>query len=420
MTDKKFQKPTGTQDIFDENQRYFSQIRNVSERIAREYNFKTIETPIIEEESLFEESVGQTTDIVQKEMFTFETQGEDRLALRPEGTASIVRSYIENDFYKKSQPVKLYYCGPFFRYERPQKGRYRQFHQFGMEILGKGSPALDAQLIQSFHQIFRELDLDVIFRINSLGDENCRPEYKEELKKALEPDLENLCDNCQKRYESNPLRILDCKNEECSEIAQNAPQIVDHLCKSCKNKFKSVLEFLDEMKIPYDMDPFLVRGLDYYTNTVFEIFSEELGDLALGGGGRYDKLVEILGGRETPACGGAMGIERMVRAMKQSGTKTEENKKKIFLAQLGISAKKEAFRLFEEFRKEGVPVYESMGRDSLKSQMARADKLGADYTLILGRQECIKNQIIIREMESGKQETVPLDSIVEEVKKRIK
>lgn len=419
MANNEYKKPTGTQDIYGEKQRYFQKIREVAKEISYEYNFEEIKTPIIEEEDLFTRSVGDNTDIVQKEMYTFKTKGDDKLALRPEGTASIVRSYIENDFYKKPQPVKLFYFGPFFRYERPQKGRYRQFHQFGLEVLGKESPALDSQLIKVFYNIFEKLGLDVAVKVNSIGDDNCRPEYIKTLKKALKKDKKDLCEHCQRRFDENPLRILDCKNEKCQEITRNAPQIVDHLCKSCKKKFKAVLEYLDGMDIPYELDPFLVRGLDYYTNTVFEFYAKD-DNLALGGGGRYDKLVELMGGRETPALGGAMGVERIAELMEEEGVELEDKSKKVFLAQLGNSAKKRAFELFEEFRKEGVPVYESMGRDSLKAQMARADKLGAKYTLILGKQECIKNQIIIREMKTGKQETVPLEGVVKEIKKRIK
>jgi histidyl-tRNA synthetase len=418
MTQKEIKKPTGTQDIYGQNQKYFQRVENVFYQVAKEYNFEKIETPIIEEESLFTTSVGETTDIVQKEMYTFKTKGDDKLALRPEGTASIVRSYIENDFYKKPQPVKLFYFGPFFRYERPQKGRYRQFYQFGLEVLGKKAPALDAQIIKVLAETFKELNLKIKIKVNSLGDDNCRPDYKKKLKAALKPDKDKLCEDCQRRFDTNPLRILDCKNETCQQIVRNVPQIVDHLCKSCKKDFKAVLEYLDEMDLPYELDPFLVRGLDYYTNTVFEFFTED-GDLALGGGGRYDKLVELLGGRETPAIGGAVGVERVVEAMQEQSIKLEDTSKKIFLAQLGKTAKKKAFKLFEDFRKEGIPVYESMGRDSLKSQMAKADKLGAEYTLILGRQECIKDQIIIREMKTGKQHTVKLDNIIDEIKKRL-
>ncbi len=418
MAKKEYQKPTGTQDIYGKKQRYFEKIEKVSWEVSQEYNFERIQTPIIEEKELFERSVGDQTDIVQKEMYVFETKGGDKLALRPEGTASIVRSYIENDFYKKPQPVKFFYFGPFFRYERPQKGRYRQFHQFGLEVLGKNSPALDSQLIQVFYQIFKRLDLEVVAKVNSLGDDNCRPDYIKDLKKALKKDKDDLCEHCQKRYNDNPLRILDCKNETCKEIVQNAPQMVDNLCKSCKKKFQSVLEYLDEMDIPYELDPFLVRGLDYYTNTVFEFFAED-GELALGGGGRYDKLVELMGGRETPALGGAVGVERVAEFMEENEIELDDRSKKVFLAQLGSSAKKKAFEIFEDFREAGIPVYESMGRDSLKAQMSRADKLGAKYTLILGKQECIKDQIIIREMKTGKQETVPLENIVEEIKKRI-
>lgn len=418
MANQNYQKPTGTRDIFGEDQRYFQRVEDISKRISSEYNFEKIDTPIFETEDLFISSVGRQTDIAQKEMYAFVTKGEDKLALRPEGTASVVRSYIENDFYTKPQPVKFYYFGPFFRYERPQKGRYRQFYQFGLEILGKKSPALDSQLIQVFYQIFKKLGLKTIVKINSIGDDNCRPEYEKELKKFLKINKENLCKHCQKRFDENPLRILDCKNEKCREIVEEAPQAVDHLCKSCNKNFKEVLEFLDELEVPYQLDPFLVRGLDYYTNTVFEFFIEKE-DLALGGGGRYDKLVESLGGRETPACGGAIGVDRVVQKMIDKNISLKNSEKKVFLAQLGSSAKRKAFELFEKFREAGIPVYESMGRDSLKSQMSRADKLGAKYTLILGNQECIKNQIIIREMKTGKQETVEIDKAVKEIKKRL-
>lgn len=418
MSKEEIQKVTGTQDIYGETQKYFQKIEDVSQMVSKEYNFEKIETPIVEKAELFIKSVGETTDIVQKEMFSFTSKGYEKLVLRPEGTASIVRSFIENDFYKKPQPVKFYYYGPFFRYERPQKGRYRQFHQYGLEVLGKKSPALDAQIIKVMHEIFKELGLKVKIKVNSLGDDNCRPDYKEKLKEVLEPDKDKLCDNCKKRFNENPLRILDCKNEQCQEVIANVPQMIDHLCKSCKKDFKSVLEYLDEMDLPYELDPFLVRGLDYYTNTVFEFFTDEE-NLALGGGGRYDKLVELLGGRETPAAGGAVGVERTMEAMKEQSIELKEDKKKIFLAQLGKTAKKKAFELFEKLRDEDIPVYESMGRDSLKSQMAKADKLGADYTLILGKQECIKNQIIIREMKTGKQETIDLDKIIDEIRKRL-
>lgn len=415
---EKIKKPTGTEDIYGDNQKYFHRVEDAFYKVAEEYNFERIRTPILEEEALFTTSVGATTDIVQKEMYTLTTKGDDKLALRPEGTAPIVRSYIENDFYTKPQPVKFFYFGPFFRYERPQKGRYRQFHQFGLEVLGKKAPALDAQIIRVIYETFKELKLKVKIKVNSLGDDNCRPEYKEKLKESLKPQKEDLCKDCQRRFDTNPLRILDCKNETCQQIVANAPQIVDHLCKACKKDFKSVLEYLDEMNLPYQLDPFLVRGLDYYNNTVFEFFTEDE-DLALGGGGRYDNLVELLGGRETPAIGGAVGVERVVEVMKEQSIELKNETKKIFLAQLGKTAKKKAFKLFEEFRAEGIPVYESMGRDSLKSQMAKADKLGADYTLILGRQECIKDQIIIREMKTGKQHTVKLEDIIDEIKKRL-
>jgi len=418
MTEKEIKKPTGTRDFFGDLEDLFGQFEKVSQRIAEEYNFERIRTPILEEEDLFNISVGEDTDIVQKEMFSLETKGGSKLTLRPEGTASVVRSYIENDLYKKPQPVKFYYSGPFFRYERPQKGRYRQFHQFGLEVLGIESSALDSQVIKVFHQILNALNIDSFVRVNSLGDAESREEYIKALKSFLKVNRENLCKNCIERMDKNTLRVLDCKEDSCQKVLEKAPKINDYLSQSSKKRFKEVLSFLKGMNIPYEEDPFLVRGLDYYNNTVFEFFCKEE-DFALGGGGRYDKLVETLGGRVTPAAGGALGIDRVLEVMSKKGFKKENKEKKIFLAQLGSSAKKKAFDLFEKFREEGIPVYESMGRDSLKSQMSRADKLGADLTLIIGKRECINNEVMIREMKTGKQETVKMDNIVEEIKKRI-
>jgi histidyl-tRNA synthetase len=321
-----------------------------------------------------------------------------------------------------SQPVKLWYFSQFFRYEHPQAGRFRQFWQFGFEILGEGNPALDVEIIVIFYNLLKELGFENLnLRINSIGDSFCRPYYKKGLVSYLKHKVYSLCLDCRKRLKENPLRVLDCKQEKCREIVSQAPQILDYLCENCKNHLKSVLEILDEIQLPYRLDPYLVRGLDYYTKTVFEIFEEsEKGKVlgALAGGGRYDNLAKILGGGEIPGVGGAAGVERIVELMKEKQIKIKKEKKaKIFFAQIGELAKKKSLRLIEEFRKEKIPIYESIGKDSLKSQMKLADKLGVKYVLIFGQQEALNDEILLRDMESGKQKKLRLKNLIKEIKK---
>lgn len=421
----KFQTPTGMHDIFAQEWSYYEKIYGVVKDIAEFYNFQRIETPILENADLFLRGIGFATDIVQKEMFTLKTKGGDFLALRPEGTAPIARAFIQQGMQNLPQPVKLWYFGPFFRLERPQAGRQRQFWQFGFEILGDKSSALDAQIIQVFFNILKELKLkEIIIKINSIGDSACRPYYKKLLTSYLKSRSESLCGNCKKRLKQNVLRILDCKEEKCQRIISEAPQMVDHLCEECRTHFKEVLEFLDELNLPYRLETKLVRGLDYYTKTVFEIFEEsekgkEIG--ALVGGGRYDNLVKLLGGETTPAVGGAAGIERLIALLKERGLRLPKEKKAdIFLAQLGPLAKRKALLLLEEFRKNGILVAESLGRDSLKAQLRVADKLQVRYCLILGQKEAVENSIIIRDMLSGKQILIKLDKLIPELKKQIK
>jgi histidyl-tRNA synthetase len=411
-------------DIFSEQWRYYQKIFEVVEEFANFYNFERIETPILEETDLFTRGVGLTTDIVQKEMFSLRTKGGDRLSLRPEGTAPVVRAYIQHGLQNFPQPIKFWYFGPFFRYEHPQSGRFRQFWQFGFEVLGEGSPALDAQIILIFYNILKELKFkNLILKVNSIGDSFCRPYYKKVLASYLKSRVNSLCQDCKRRLKENPLRVLDCKEETCQRIVSQAPQILDHLCENCKKHLKQTLEFLEELELPYTLDPYLVRGLDYYTKTVFEIFEDtekgrEVG--ALAGGGRYDALAKILGGGEVPAVGGAGGIERMVFLMKEKAIRfPKEKKPKIFLAQIGDLAKKKALKLIEEFRKEKVPIFESLGRDSLKSQLKVADRLRVKYTLILGQKEALEDKILLRDMESGKQKVLNLKNAVKEIKKII-
>lgn len=427
MKKPKFQTPTGTHDIFGKDQLFFQKIYKILDKVVSFYNFKKIDTPILEEASLFSKGIGISTDIVEKQMYNLNTKGGDLLTLRPEGTAPIARAYIQHGMHTLSQPVKFWYFGPFFRYEKPQSGRFRQFHQFGLEVLGEKGSVIDAQIIQIFWNILRELELkNLVIEINSIGDSHCRPYYKKALISYLRHQSSNLCSDCKRRSRKNPLRFLDCKNEKCQSIKTQAPQIIDYLCKECHNHFKEVLEFLEEIKIPYLLNPYLVRGLDYYTKTIFEIFEdspEGRSSGALAAGGRYDDLLKNFGSaEEVPASGGAIGIERIIAIMKEKGLKCFSKKSlpKIFLAQLGNLGKKKSLKIIEEFRKEKVPIAETIGKDSLKAQLQRADKIGVDFTLILGQKEALENTVIIREMASGKQKIVKIDNILKEMKRRLK
>lgn len=420
-----YQSPQGMHDILTEEQKYFQKIYNISENIANFYDFKLIETPILEEAGLFEKGTGLTTDIVQKQMYTFRTKGGDWLTLRPEGTPSIVRAYIEHGMFNLPQPVKLWYYGPFFRYERPQAGRFRQFHQIGFEVFGEQNSVVDTQIIQIFYNILKELRLkDLTIEINSIGDSQCRPYYKKLLVSYLKSRAESLCHSCQRRIKENPLRILDCQEEKCQRIKNQAPQIIDHLCQECHNHFREVLEFLDELDLPYSLNPYLARGLDYYTKTVFEIFEKsEEGKRqgAIVAGGRYDTLVKFLGGKDTPGVGAAAGIERIVSLLKVKERRPPISaKRQIFLAQLGKLAKRKSLKLFEEFRKAKIPLAETFGRDSLKAQLRSADRMEVEYTLIIGQKEALEGVVLVRDMKTGKQEVIKLDKIVKEMKKRIK
>jgi len=425
MKKLKFQKPSGTHDILPFEQRYFSKISETIDDVADFYSFGKIETPIIEDIELFVKGTGAGTDIVQKEMYNLKTKGGDQLALRPEGTPSVVRAYFEHGMMSRPQPVKLYYFGPFFRYERPQAGRYRQFWQFGLEILGESNPVIDAQLIQISYGIFSDLKISGIsIEINSIGDKECRPIYRKALVKYLKSKVSLLCSDCKKRIIENPLRVLDCKEEKCQKIKEEAPQMMDYLCPECHTHFKKVLEYLDEINLPYHLNPYLVRGLDYYTRTVFEFFAtskEGEKTLALGGGGRYDGLAKLIGGKDIPAVGTAFGVERIIQLLKEEGVKElKKSKEYVFLAQLGEMGKKKSLVLVEEFRKAKIPLGESLGKDSLKIQMAKAAKIGARYTLIIGQREALDGTVIIRDMETGKQDTVKIENAVLEVKKKIK
>src|SRR3989344_2210887 len=401
MSKIKFQNLTGMHDILPEDQVYFQKVQKSVENIANYYSFQKIETPILEQAEVFSKAVGTSTDIVGKEMYTFRTKGGDLVSLRPEGTASIMRSYIEHGMHNLPQPVKFWYIGPFFRYERPQAGRFRQFHQFGFEALGEKNPSIDGQIIQMSYDVLKELGFkNLTIEVNSIGDSECRPYFKKILAGYFKSRRSSLCSDCQRRLKENPLRILDCKEEKCQTVKASAPQIIDHLCKDCHAHFKQVLEFLDELELPYTLNPYLVRGLDYYTKTVFEIVEKGDAGATVGtliGGGRYDNLAKLLGGRDTPSCGSAGGIERMIALMKARDTK--------------LTKKPDGAK---------IPVAESFSKDSLKSQLRAADKLGIKYVLIFGQKEALENFVTLRDMETGAQKEIKLDKVVKEMQAKIK
>lgn len=444
------QTPKGTHDILPVDAPYWDHVMNVAENTANFYGFNKIETPHFEKTELFLRTLGETTDITEKQMYSFRTRGGDSLTLRPEGTAAIARAYIQHGMQTLPQPVKLYYAGSFFRHENPQRGRYRELHQFGFEILGEQDVVTDALIIRLMYTILVELGFqNIAVQINSIGDEESRAAYRKELMAFYRRRFNSLCKDCKRRVKENPLRLLDCKEKLCIQLREEAPQMLKSLSEASKKRFATLLEFLDDGSIPYFINPYLVRGLDYYTDTVFEMFvncedgsvsSEEntpeenmSGEntpkealdkplpIAVAGGGRYDGLVKLLGGKPTPAVGGSLGLDRIIMEMKTLNLRfPKKHTPRVFLVQLGPAAKKKTFALLEEFRKAGMPVSESMGKDSIKSQLRIAEKVESSYALILGQKEALDRTVIVREMETGMQETVFLKDVVETVKAKLK
>jgi histidyl-tRNA synthetase len=414
-----FQTPKGMRDILPEEWSLFDKVVGAAKNIGEFYNFSRIDTPIMEQADLFTRGVGLGTDIVEKEMYVFSTKGGDRLALRPEYTAPVMRSYIQHGMSHLPQPRRLWYTGPVFRHENPQSMRYRQFTQFGLEIIGSADPVFDAEVIIGFCRLLDELKVKgVSIEVNSIGCKTCRPAYRKKLTEYYRK--QDICEDCQVRLETNPLRLLDCKNPKCQPLKEGAPSILDNLCQNCRQHFRQVLEYLDEAQVPYVLNPRLVRGLDYYSRTVFETFAEGE-DAALASGGRYDYLAEMIGGRPTPAVGGAAGIDRIMEVLKNKGAvPAGKTKGKVYLIHVGEVSKKKSLSLVEEFRRAGIPLVNELGKESLSSQMELAAKNNAPLTLIFGQKESYEDSIIIRDMESGVQEVVPLGKVIEEVKKRLR
>ena len=425
--------PKGMHDVLPKDMPFWDKVIEATREIADFYNFSRIETPIAEKVELFEKGVGETTDIVEKEMYFLKTKGGDKLVLRPEMTAPVVRSYLQNGLHRLPQPQRLYYFGPAFRYERPQAGRYRQFNQFGFEIIGGDSdPIYDAQVIVASFRLIENLKIKpLIIQISSIGCRICRPGYRKKLVDYYRG--QPVCRDCLRRLKLNPLRLLDCKKEVCQPIKAGVPSILDSLCSPCRSHLKQVFESLEEIDLPYTLNPLLVRGLDYYSRTVFEIFTSEEKDglpsapptasvgLALASGGRYDYLAEILGGRPTPGVGVAGGVERLVELLmeRSDAIKLPKPRTKIFLVHIGDLAKRRSLSLIEEFRRGNIGVVSALGKNSLSDQLELANKIHSPLALILGQREVYEESIIIRDMITGVQESVPLKKVVEEVKKRL-
>lgn len=443
------QTPKGTHDILPIDEMYWEYVRRVAGDVARFYGFGRIETPHFEKTDLFLHTLGETTDVIEKQMYSFRTRGGDMLTLRPEGTAPVARAYIQYGMHTLPQPVKLYYDGSFFRHENPQRGRYRELHQFGLEVLGEEDVVVDALIVRLFYTILEELGFqNIAVQVNSMGDDESRVAYRKELVTFYKKRFNSLCKDCKRRFRENPFRLLDCKEHGCVELKEEAPQMIKSLSETSKKRFKTLLEFLDESSVPYFMNPHLVRGFDYYTDTVFEIFvncedgspednssendmvtppNEEAPaivkslPIAVAAGGRYDGLIKSLGGKQTPAAGGAIGLDRVILEMKARQMPVPlAPKPRLFLVQLGPAAKKKSFGLLEEFRKADVLVAESVSKDSIKSQLRIASKLEVPYALILGQKEALDGTVILREMHSGMQETVNLKDVAVVVKARLK
>lgn len=407
----------GTQDVLPADSHKNQFVERTVLEIAEEFGFKEIRTPVFEHTELFTRSVGDTTDVVQKEMYTFEDKGGRSITLRPEGTAGVIRAFLEHGLFNEPLPQKLYYLTSCYRYEKPQAGRLREFHQFGVECIGTASPAADAEVISLAAEVFDFLNVDGLqLEINSIGCPECRKEYHKALKEYFKTYESELCETCRGRLEKNPMRILDCKSPVCSEIAKGAPKILDYLCDDCKEHFEKVKGYLDAMDIEYKVNPTIVRGLDYYTRTVFEFVSNEIGAQGtVCGGGRYDGLCKELGGNDIPSLGFGLGIERLMLLMKTKDIPfPEEEKCNLYIASMGDKASVKASAIAKQMRADGLTVSVDVFGRSVKAQMKYANKIGAEYVMVLGDAEIEEGKAKLKDMETGEEAEVTLESLVDD------
>jgi histidyl-tRNA synthetase len=411
----------GFNDILPDETGKWQFVENTAREVFEGFGFSEIRIPIVERTELFSRGIGEATDIVEKEMYTFPDKSGNSLTLRPEATASMVRAYLEHQMYSFDPAAKLYFIGPMFRYERPQKGRYRQFHQIDAEVFGVGNPMVDAELILMLVHFLKKVGLDQLeLQINSLGCRDCRPRYREELKNFLTKRSFQLCEDCQRRINTNPLRIFDCKVKTCQEAVADAPKVIDFICEECRRHFDKVKEYLEIAGLPFTLNPRMVRGLDYYTRTAFEVLSYQLGSQnAVTGGGRYDNLFQEIGGGgvDIPGIGFAVGMERLISLMPKE--KEFIRYPQLFIAALGEGTFKEAYRLVNQLHLQGIRTELDYEGKSLKSQMRRADKLKAKYVLILGEEELKRGKAVLRNMGTKSQEEILIDNILEIIKNKI-
>lgn len=415
-------RPRGTSDILPGEVEKWQAVEECFRRLCREYGYAEIRTPLFEHTELFHRSVGDTTDIVEKEMYTFRDRSNRSISLRPEGTAAIARAYLENGLAAGPQPVKLFYTGPMFRYDRPQAGRYRQFHQLGGEVFGSSRAAVDAEVIAMAMDFTGRLNLNLELHLNSVGCPICRPVWREKLKEYFQAYHNDLCADCLRRLAQNPLRALDCKVRQCRELARHAPTSLDCLCAECAAHFEEVQEMLEGLAIDYRIDPYLVRGLDYYTKTAFEIMPPQTGaQSSVGGGGRYDNLLEALGGPPTPGIGYAFGLERLLLAISEQGRNLPGKKPPdVFLAVTSEALEKEALKLLQTLRKKGLAADKDYLGRSLKAQMKYAGKTGVPVVAILGSEELVRGMVTLRNMATGRQTEVPVQELAGEILKLVK
>ncbi len=412
--------PKGTADILPENSHKWQYVEEAIRKLCADFGVNEIRTPVFEHTELFSRGVGDTTDVVEKEMYTFNDKGDRSITLRPEGTAGAARSFIEHGLFNNPQPTKLYYQISCYRYEKPQAGRMREFHQFGVEYFGTQHYSADAEIIELALMLFERLGIkDLTLRINSIGCPKCRQAYNEKLKEYLAENYDNLCETCKSRYDRNPMRIIDCKSSICKDIIKDAPRLIDFLCDECAEHFSCVRASLNNMDIPFVVDPDIVRGLDYYTKTVFEITADiDSSNTTICGGGRYDGLVEQLGGPSTPACGFAIGIERLLLCLeKQAIEVNNQNTIKVFVGNIGKESAFFAQRLVHDLRKLGISAdYDKLDR-SVKAQMKQANKLGCDYSLIIGDNEINEGKIMLKNMKLG--ESAEIELTASEIAKNV-